>query len=436
MNKLFKEVSKYLPENVQFKGLYLQSYPVYIKSPIYISKKSENFPDTVKIRHYISINNEDDITILGIEIFVYLQIYHDYIDQFVFVSKCDTVGLSKINFKVGLVVEKIVEFITKYDLTKYNIKQKGKNEEEHHQKDNQNSEAVFLINKFLEKLQDSKFKIPYYSHSDNHVESSKFLRALPSTQNIKVCLFTKAAPQYIFPNSAKNPHKHIINGQQLLKWWIPVINNVTSQWPIHKLIIPGSDEISTKKFIEAFPSWSIGHIFKPQGPAVYSIALFPDDPKGRFLEHLIVENRFSTVNVDQFYEELGYRQEFRLGDLVGLIGCEIKGVAIVSENTQDEIEEPIPRLSVYQYKQFINLVKSEDYHIEQDIKNLVSTKIPAFMEKNSINFEYISITGKMPKINQPTNISGKSTPQIINTLTVKRKANDLTGLVKKKKQSK
>ncbi|EGW34585.1 regulator of Ty1 transposition [Spathaspora passalidarum NRRL Y-27907] len=436
MNEIFENISKYLPENVTFKGLYLQSNPVYIKSPIYISKSSEIFPDTVKIRHFISISTDDDITILGIEIFVYLQIYQDQIDQYIFVSKCDTVGLSKVNFKVGSIIEKVVEFLINYDLTKYKIKQRkvkeddkeDKSKEQKHER-KQGSETLFLINKVLEKLQDPKFKIPYYSSSNHPTQPSESLCQLPPIQNIKVCLFTKAAPQYLFPDSAKNPHKHVINGQQLLKWWIPVINNATSKWPIHKLAIPGSDDISTKKFIQGLPNWSIGHIFNTSGPAVYNIALFPDDPKGRFLEHLIVENRYGNVGVDQFYEELGYRQEFRLGDLVGLIGCENRGVSIPAPGEQED-EDAITKLSVHQYKQFINLIKSEDYHIEQDVKTLVGTKIPAFMKKNNINFEYKPIKGKMPRTNatKPTQQA-----QTINTLTVKRKTNDLTGLIKRKK---
>ncbi|KAG7662053.1 RTT109 [[Candida] subhashii] len=439
---LLDKISNYLPANEKFRILYIQSKPVYVKSPINISKSVVNKPDTVKIRHFFTIISSSDIIVLGIEIFVYLQIYPDYIDQFIFVSKCDTVGFHKIEFKIGVIIEEFIQYLINYDLTNYKIKPRKEKYDEQEKEDiplvsnDRQTQTTYLLNELIKKLaSDPKYfsSIPYYQ--TNTVKSTvpvkpNLLRQLPSKQNIKVSLFTKAAPQYIFPNSAKNQHKHVINGQQLLKWWIPVINKCTSKWPIHRLMIPGSDKLSTSKFIQNFPNWSIGHIFGTKGPAVYSIALFPDDPKGRFLEHLIVENRYSNVNVEQFYEELGYRQEFRLGDLVGLIGCEIDDVPI-SSNQQEKENYSIQKLSIHQYKQFINLIKSENYNVEVDIKSLVETKIPSFFELNKLPFNYINVVGKMAKHAAQ---SRKQEP-VVNTLTVKRKTNDLTGLVKRKKKS-
>lgn len=439
---LFSAIAGVLPQSDKFNILYIQSNPVYIKSPINIPKSSNVKPDTIKVRHFLTVTSSSDIILLGIEIFVYLQIYPDYVDQYIFVSKCDTVGFTKVEFKLGPIIEQFIKYLINYNLNDYKIKPRNQNSKEEKEniesndEDNNShqSETLHLLNKLIGKLStNSKYysSISYYNTDPNRATTKPTsLRELPPKQNIKVSLFTKASPQYLFPDSAKNIHKHVINGQQLLKWWIPIIDRCTLEWPIHKLIIPGSDKISLSKFIEAFPNWSLGHIFKPTGRAVYSIALFPDDPKGRFLEHLIVENRYANVNVDQFYEELGYRQEFRLGDLVGLIGCEIFDVPISSDHEVNDLDYLVPKLSVHQYKQFLGLMKLENYSIETDIKSLANTKIPTFFELNNIPFQYKQLVGQMTRSIQRTT---KQPLPKVNTLNVKRKTNDLTGLIKRKK---
>ena len=303
------------------------------------------------------------------------------------------------------------------------------------------------------------------SFSETSAKSTSKL-ILPPVQHLKLCLFTKTSKQYIFPKSYKNAHKHMINGQQLLRWWIDVIglsiSNDNDAWKC-KLLIPGSDRVSTQKFIEQKANWSIGHIFE-DGKAVYRIPLFPDDPKGRFLEHLIVENRYRVVDVNGFYEELGFRQEFRLSDLVGLIGCETTKSAIgdsVDSSSSTSIDSAQPTITgtgsstnsathsatsptkpststskshttthitpctLSQYKQVLNILKNANYSLSEDIKSAnkaVTTIFPSC---------YIKIIGKKAKSDLKTR--SISTPRV-NTLTVKRKPNDLNSLVRKKKR--
>ncbi|KAI5950852.1 RTT109 [Candida jiufengensis] len=437
-NILSSKLSNLLPRNESYKYLYLQTKPIYIKSPIHqhLSKKSDS--DTVKVRHFFTLI-QNDIIILGIEIFVYLQIYEDHIDQFIFVSKCDTVGLIKLNFKVGDVIKEVMDFIINYNVSDYHIKLKKvnkkskENDETFSQSFNDTNENIISLNKLIDKLQQNIHwykQLPYYNTKKSEQSStSSNLRKLPTTINLKLCIFTKTAPQYIFPNSSKNQLKHKINGQNLLKWWLKIVESITLNWPTKNLIIPGSDTISSLKFIENLPTdsnWEIGHIFnKPKERlAIFTIPLFPDDPKGRFLEHLIVENRYSSVSIDQFYEELGYRQEFRIGDCVGLIGCEINNYQYEKfEKTKNDF----PIITISEYKQFINILKSIHYNVMDDIKNLISDQIPNFFiqKLGDENFKFGEVIGKK-EISDANKTNGNNQKRV--------QANDLNGFIKRKKK--
>ncbi|KAI5963469.1 RTT109 [Candida pseudojiufengensis] len=440
---LSTKLSNVLPKNSKFKYLYIQSNPIYIKSPIHQLPKLKNLSNTLKIRHFF-ILIENDIIILGIEIFIYLQIFDNYIDQFIFVSKCDTVGLKEINFKIGDVVREVLDFIINYDINKYQIKvkkekqRKDTDDEPIYNGSNETNGTLLLLNKLINNLKQnpSTFnQLPYYNknRSNSKQQSPKTLLKLPNTINLKLCIFTKTAPQYIFPNSSKNKLKHKINGQILLNWWLKIVNSITLNWTTKKLIIPGSDNQSILNFIKPFNNnWSIGHIFDNHNQndlAIYSIPLFPDDPKGRFLEHLIIENRYSNMNISQFYKELGYRQEFRIGDCVGLIGCEFKNYIFDNNTTTTEDkEDDIIKVTVSQYKQFINLLKNINYNIEIDINYMIENEIPNFFinQLGFRDFEYGEVIGskEVDNSNSKTQDLGQKRIQ----------TNDLTGLIKRKKK--
>jgi regulator of Ty1 transposition protein 109 len=502
MNTLLQELSLQIPESTTINLLYLTSQPIQIRPLTPIPRNQTRIP-TTKIRHFFNIlDATTNITIFGIEILVYLNIYPTHVDHYIFVSKCDTVGKTKPNFRVGDIVQCFLRYLAGIDLNSYNIRKPKEVKEETHVDNNLVKEydiyqTVSLVGlaKIIKNLQDVEYyrvicnkgkvsgkesvdkelgkesgdtelgKESKESFSETSSKSTSKLN-IPPVQHLKLCLFTKTSKQYLFPKSYKNAHKHVINGQQLLKWWIDVIGLSISKdsdsWKC-KLLIPGSDRVSTQKFIEQKANWSIGHIFE-DGKAVYRIPLFPDDPKGRFLEHLIVENRYRVVDVNGFYEELGFRQEFRLSDLVGLIGCETTKSTIsdnVDSSSSTSIDSAKPTISdtgssmnsatnsatsptksstststshttthitpctLSQYKQVLNILKNANYSMTEDIKSAnkaVTTIFPSC---------YIKIIGKKAKSDLKTR--SISTPQV-NTLTVKRKPKDLNSLVRKKKR--
>lgn len=216
-----------------------------------------------------------------------------------------------------------------------------------------------------DKLPDIYPNLPYYNDIPPKEECIEY-RTLPKTQNLRLCVFTKPAKEYLFPNSAKNPYKNLLNGQSLLRWWISIIDSITKGWNNHKLMIPGADKYATRKFIEKYSDWSEGHIFKKDGLAVQAIPLFPDDPKGRFLELVIVECRYGKMTVSRFYQELAYRQEFLLGDCVSLIGCCKENLEVTYH------DDLVSTVTISEYKEFMNLLKLVDFSDRVEVSNFVS----------------------------------------------------------------
>ncbi|WLF76336.1 hypothetical protein PVL30_000037 [Lodderomyces elongisporus] len=514
---LTQQLSFVLPHNESFKSIYVQSKPVSVKSPILFKKNAQPLlskpQDTLKIRHFF-ILVQNDLIILGVEIYTYIQVFDDHIDQYIFVSKCDTTGLQKLNsFKVADVVEVVIKYIINYNISSYKIKLKHKKKTKSTIKESKEVNGTLaLIKKLQKRIAVGRTKIPYHHHEEEKEEEADAdaddalislgkstvkasnLFALPSRHNLRLCLFTKTAPQYLFPNSSKNPSKHNITGQTLLKWWIPIINRATLSWSQHKLLIPGSDTIATAKFIENYPNWRQGHIFGETSDrketersdrdmeaseddndngneivinnsnqnkdkigkqdkgmaceplAVYNIPLFPDDPKGRFLEHLIVENRLQKMTTARFYKELGYRQEFRLGDCVGLIGCSVDDYKYVSNETRPDVGNDNTRktdleilkplvVSVKQYKSFIDLMKSVSYDSIESVQHLVQNYIPEyFLSCGLKHFQYDSIIGLRKVETKSTVDSEEKKRKNIDGVVSQPIANDLTGLIKRRKK--
>lgn len=405
MDELLAEIGDQLPNSKHFKLWYCQTKPTKVK-PLITTKKNIDSIDSYKIRHFFQLLDEDDLIVFGIEIFVYLQVYDQYVDEYIFISKCDTIGINESNFKVGSIISKILKYLINYNINQYKIK---KSRDIKTPNLGMNHQTGYILDILLKRLKNQE--IVEYKKTRN-LNSIEYIK-LPERVNIKLTLFTRASNQYLYPHSSKNRYKHLINGGQLLKWWIRVIDDTINQDWNKTLLIPGGD---TSHYL--LPGWKNGHIFNqyPNLSAVYSIPLLPDDPKGRFLEHLVVENRYNKVNIEQFYFELGYRQEFRLGDIVGLIGCEASDVNQVNLDNFNLI-------SLKNYKLLINEIKSTSCNNIQDLKNLVKVKIPEINNKFNSKINQYDVVGKK---NASQSTHKQSVP-------INKPVNNLTGLIKRKK---
>lgn len=378
-----------LPKNEKFKILYVQSEPKQcnpiIKHHILHSVTAK--PQlTVKIKHFLLIIH-NDLIVFGIEIYNYFMIGDGSLDNphtlYLFVSKVDTTGLGSVKINVNQVIKVFLQYLFKlrYKTLKYRLKAAQ-------------TSTIKKINKVLNMK-------PNYATAE-----------LSGYFKIKLSLFTKSSNQYFFPNSSENPNKHVIDGDRLLKWWIKLVNDATESEFSKKLLIPGA--ITPKIYL--LPGWEIGSVFGENQLCIYNLPNFPDDPKTRFLEFLVIENRAKT-NIKDFYNELGFRQEFRLGDVVGIIGCELKPTqqdSTMIPETGDIV------LTNRQYKRLIKLIKSEDYTITEDIQNVVTKTLPYLLGMFT-QFAYIDLVGsyeyqKVEKVN------------VI-------KVNNLNGLIRKKKST-
>lgn len=444
MKNLLESLSSNLPKG-NYKLFHIQSQPCQCKHLLIYHKKNAQKPElTVKTKHFISLIDDDDLFVMGIEVYIYLTIFDDHLEHNIFISKADTTGLSIQKYQINKLIDDILQYLIQYDIGNYCHRIRLKS--------NQtvigsgSNPTINSLNRIISKLREgtSYYKsIPYYNKIVIPSISTNLKTVVPPKRiKTSISLFTRASEQYLFPNSAKNERKHVIGGDDLLNWWVKLINRALLRQTIGgswncKLHIPGSDNVSISKKLPSHSknnvAWSIGSIFDKDTEelAINQIPLFPDDPKGRFLEHLIVENRYKATSLKQFWQELGFRQEFRLGNVVGIIGCEREESSINPTETNNSTCV----LSLGQYKKILNSIKSSDFNDTADIKDLVSVKIPDSMKEFGATNYYIPLEGSNDSIPTTSPI-----PKVNNlNLNVRRELdaskkqtiNDISGYVKK-----
>ncbi|KAF8250607.1 DUF1714-domain-containing protein [Wilcoxina mikolae CBS 423.85] len=174
-------------------------------------------------------------------------------------------------------------------------------------------------------------------------------RATNPTSKITVSLFARSQTQYLFPNSASNTTKHILEDRGLIAWWCrvldPIFQQYTDQGAKAYLLVPGFDRLQTRKL---FPEgqdtkeaqWICGHPLVTDSDRDLTvreiIPHYPDDPKARFLDELNGDESGKKVtqrgkkwnsirSVEDFWEMMSMRQECSLGRCVGFIWVVIDG---------------------------------------------------------------------------------------------------------------
>ncbi|ODV84464.1 hypothetical protein CANARDRAFT_29010 [[Candida] arabinofermentans NRRL YB-2248] len=364
-----------LPKSLlPYQVIHLQTIPK--ETHPLIQKPTREKQTTVKIIHFITLFH-NEIPILAVELYVYLRIFNDgeSIDRTIYVSKADTTGLSsKIKIKVSAILSIFLKWVITYPITNYisNLKFKKEyivNLKPHKPFKSPVQRSLHILSERYKKDGgDVNYGMPVEQPSKRLTISSEKVGILESqgVVSTRVVLFTRAEPQYLFPESSKNPGKHVLTDDQLLKWWLKLLNgciNSTFQKISKKsLNILNAESRQISKF---FPSndWTVGDVYSRDDNkgelAVYNIPLLPDDPKGRFLEHLVVENRIKKVKLRQFWTELSIRQEFRLGMVVGLIG--IQGIAKTTDNNKSNNDNYILKLDKKKFKKLKELIAGVDY---------------------------------------------------------------------------
>lgn len=205
-------------------------------------------------------------------------------------------------------------------------------------------------------------------------------------------LFARAQGQYLFPGSADNKRKHILDDRGLIRWWCraadPIVREHVAESQVQDknasrldekveclnssatayLLVPGCDQYETRSFFPAtarsdsnnkdHPRWRVsypvsqirGHV--QHAPPRCLVPRFPDDPKARFLIDLddeLPENAEhnndsksptsgqwrSVKSLEQFWEMMSFRQECSAGRLVGFLWLVINPPGLLNSDKLD-----------------------------------------------------------------------------------------------------
>ncbi|QLQ81069.1 hypothetical protein HG537_0E04240 [Torulaspora globosa] len=333
LNEALKSI---LPEGKEFEILHLRSPSIECHPLIAKQTSSSDDSVTVKTQHlFVLFHNEK--TIFGLEIYVYINLKavnsstQDG-ERVIFISKADTTGHADCKVNYRSVTKVLIEYILSLDPNSYLQKvipkrfDYGKIDGTLITKKTSSIKALRIL---------ANRNLPSYSAEPK--SQTQFYNSYRCRANLetKVCLFTRPAPQYLFPESSKNPNKRVIDGDRLLRWWLSILDDIlleTFQEDTKaRLRIPGENPTSIRRYLKdvKYGGWEVGDIFgtKHKDTAIYHIPLFPDDPKARFLRQLVEENRARKTILETFWIELQNRQEFKLSVTVSVIG--IQGLTAV-----------------------------------------------------------------------------------------------------------
>lgn len=328
---LNKALKKVLPEAEKFQTLHLRS-PSIECHPLVTKQNSSNgvAPITVKAQHFFILFHKEK-TIFGLEIYVYLTLRADGSstddgERMIFVSKADTTGHAncKVNYKD--VTKVVIQYILSLDPNCYLQKIIPR------RRDYDKIDATLITKKTsaIKALRILSNRDGSSGDSESRCQPQLYESYTCNPQlKTKLCLFTRPSPQYLFPESSKNPKKHVIDGERLLKWWLGILDDILLEsfqmGTDARLRIPGEDTLSIKRYLRNVKyNWEVGDIFDEhdEGIAAFQIPLFPDDPKARFLRQLVEENRAHKTTLETFWIELQNRQEFKLSVTVSVIGIQ------------------------------------------------------------------------------------------------------------------
>ncbi|KAF3994176.1 hypothetical protein FT663_00146 [Candidozyma haemuli var. vulneris] len=404
---------------------------VHVRSRAFQTKPlamSAHHPKTLKAKHFfLLVESSSRCPVLALEIYVYLTFENDSLKQHIFVPKADTSGLGDRRINVAAVVQVLLDRIIQTNPGSYLSEPVAWRKDETEKEKTQTSSpypTVNILQTIAAKLKADPTaleKLPYYGKA--HHTTAPDTAPPAATATTKVSLFTRSANAYIFPNSELNSGKHVADGNALFSWWVRILEN-TLRGPWRCMgDLPGAEAAAVNRYLPS-QRWTRGHIFKEDAQAVREVPVFPDDPKGRFLEHLVVEGRYRSVTVKEFWEELGYRQEFRLGNVVGIIGCE-NGDSVSVDRSKPPPGTPV---SHKQYKKIVDFVKGEDYNAKTDIQAMTESGLPEVFSQCGVEYEPLKVRGT----SAPREVAAKKIAQV-NTLTARKRpaVNNLTGLVRK-----
>ncbi|ODQ54122.1 hypothetical protein SAICODRAFT_78330, partial [Saitoella complicata NRRL Y-17804] len=187
---------------------------------------------------------------------------------------------------------------------------------------------------------------------------------------LRLSLFAKSQPQYLFPDSAKNQNKHVVDDGGLIKWWVKTSDLAIPESSKRYLIVPGMDRYDTRKFWAGSKlDWVTGHPYgDPKDPnssiARECIPCLPDDPKARYVAELDDNGSGATMTLSQFWTTMEFRQECSAGRMVGFISVE----AVAKEGSSVDNNMEGKTLDDKQYKRAFEVLIKNDFSTDEFCK--------------------------------------------------------------------
>lgn len=268
----------------------------------------------------------------------------------------------------------------------------------------------YLTTMFVSKA-DSTGYLPQQRPSPSRSIITTFLRWLSSNERqrhpsrtLVISLFARAQSQYLFPGSADNSSKHVLDDRQLIKWWARVLDPIfpaessadTDSLYDGYITVPGYERGELRQFMPpsnnksgARARWKPGNPLPElarirrapiDAPPRTLLPVFPDDPKARFIQDLDGEvgisddntvspskrhsGKWSTIrDLDRFWEAMEFRQECSSGRMVGFIWLVMRSAEPLQDQpaTQHESQDSLPASQ--------DDVSSQRDSVEADAKN-------------------------------------------------------------------
>ena len=241
---------------------------------------------------------------------------------------------------------------------------------------------------------DSTGYLPQQRPSPAKTVTTTFLQWLSAKERNKnpkrklvISLFARAQSQYLFPGSAENSGKHVLDDRRLIKWWARVLDPIfpkggddqarteagDSEYDGY-ITVPGYEGTEIRPFLPpqnyssgCGPHWKSGNPLPelaetrgiPQSaPPRCLLPRFPDDPKARFMQDLddevgISEDTSATISpskrrnskwkvirdLDRFWEAMEFRQECSSGRVVGFVWLVIRTKVSADSQTDYKKED-------------------------------------------------------------------------------------------------
>ncbi|GMM40808.1 Histone acetyltransferase [Hanseniaspora uvarum DSM 2768] len=420
MASLQEFLKEALPENETFEVFHLVSPTREIKGFKYRKHNQSDF--VAKASHFLAIAHNNKV-FFAIDINVYFEVLKNKIERTIFVSKADTNGYLDIKtVKISSIVEIFLRFICKISPLYYLKKVIPLS---------RNYKRLKLSNVITKK---TKTKIGLRELSRRAVAGKQGYSIVEETyKNIQIdgdyelltniSMFTRPEPHYLFTDSGKNPNKHCLQGDKLLKWWLRIVDNLLIDDLLFKhnsycqgvVSIPGEESaFITSRYVKSLAgSWSVGFLYGNPSDSLFKIPFFNDDPKTRFLRDLIDEDKYEKYSIEKFWVDIEVRQEFRAGVVVGVIG--IKGLsnqnALFANLADDSF---IQCISKQEYKRYKSYVVGEEYESEEGACDSRDNLYHQWTLNNKKNFTVIGKNTNLAK-------TVLKETQKVNTLTIRKK---------------